>query len=116
MEKEKLNKKKPIYWKDRLCKSVNWDSMNLGGKIKVKIDKSFIEVNVDELTNSKSNKAIKNIIVLTLENGKKETWGSLSEICQFKGFSSSTLYKKDFPFEMNGIKFEKIPFREEYKP
>jgi hypothetical protein len=116
MKKVKLDKLKPIYWNDRLCKNVNWESINMRGKIKVKIDSSFIEVNIDELTNAKNSKAIKNIIVLTFENGEKETWGSLSEICLYKGFSSSTLYKKDFPFEFNGIKFEKIPFREEFKP
>ena len=60
-------------------------------------------------------KAIKNIILLTLPDGKKETWGSLSEVCEKKDLKVNTLYQKKFPFTVNGIKFEKLPFREENK-
>lgn len=54
----------------------------------------------------------KEIILLT--RGKhKEVWGSLAEICRVKGFYYQTLVVKKFPFEYRGIKFARLPFREE---
>jgi hypothetical protein len=49
--KTKLEQQKPIFWKGKLCKLVKWETMNLGGKLEVKINKSLIEVDIDELTN-----------------------------------------------------------------
>ena len=46
-----LNKSAPIFWKNKLCKIVKWDSLNFGGKLKVKINNKFIEVDINELTN-----------------------------------------------------------------
>ena len=41
----------PIFWKGMKCKMIKWESMNLGGKLKIKIDKKFIEVDINELSN-----------------------------------------------------------------
>jgi hypothetical protein len=41
----------PIFWKGRLCKMIDWDSLNLGGKLRIKVSEKFIEVDISELTN-----------------------------------------------------------------
>ncbi len=46
-----LNQSAPIFWNGKLCKFVQWDSMNLGGKLKIKVSSSFIEVDISELSN-----------------------------------------------------------------
>jgi hypothetical protein len=46
-----LKQQKPIFWKGKLCKMIDWDSLNLGGKLKIKISEKFIEVDISELTN-----------------------------------------------------------------
>ena len=46
-----LNQSAPIFWKGKICKFIKWDTLNFGGKIKIKIDKNFIEVNISDLTN-----------------------------------------------------------------
>ena len=51
MKNEILNKSKPILWKGKFCKKINWHSLNFGGKLKIKINKIFIEVDINELTN-----------------------------------------------------------------
>lgn len=49
--KAKLNQSEPIFWKGKLCKLIKWNTLNFGGKLKIKIDKKFIEVDIDELKN-----------------------------------------------------------------
>lgn len=49
--KTKLNKSAPIFWKGKLCKSIKWETLNFGGKLKIKIDRKFIEIDIDELKN-----------------------------------------------------------------
>jgi hypothetical protein len=51
MKSSKLNQGQPIFWKGNLCKFIKWETLNFGGKIKIKINKSFIEVDISELTN-----------------------------------------------------------------
>jgi hypothetical protein len=46
-----LNQSAPIFWKGKPCKFIKWDTLNFGGKLKIKIDKKFIEVDISELTN-----------------------------------------------------------------
>ena len=46
-----LQQEKPIFWNNKLVKFINWDSLNLGGKLKIKINKNFIEVDISELKN-----------------------------------------------------------------
>lgn len=46
-----LQKHLPIFWKGQLCKIIKWGSLNFGGKLKIKIDRKFIEVDISELTN-----------------------------------------------------------------
>jgi hypothetical protein len=48
---EKLNQNQPIFWKGQLCKFIKWESMNFGGKIKIKLNKTFIEADIKDLTN-----------------------------------------------------------------
>jgi len=46
-----LNKTLPIFWKGKLCKFIKWETLNFGGKLKIKIDKKFIQVDILELNN-----------------------------------------------------------------
>jgi hypothetical protein len=57
-------------------------------------------------------KAIKNVILIEKEDAR-EVYGSLSEICDLKGYVYNTLVRKKFPFDHDGWKFSKIPFRKE---
>ena len=50
-KKTQLNQSAPIFWKGKLCKFIKWETLNFGGKLKIKIDKKFIEVDFSELTN-----------------------------------------------------------------
>lgn len=50
--KTKLNQSAPIFWKGKLCKIIRWETLNFGGKLKIKIGKKIIEVDISELTNS----------------------------------------------------------------
>ena len=47
----KLNKSQPVFYKGKKCKFIKWETLNFGGKLKIKIDKKFIEVDITELTN-----------------------------------------------------------------
>lgn len=47
--KTELNKSDPIFWKGKICKFIKWETLNFGGKLKIKIDKKFIEVDINEL-------------------------------------------------------------------
>jgi hypothetical protein len=49
--KTELNQSLPIFWKGKLCKLIKWETLNFGGKLKIKIDKKFIEADIDELKN-----------------------------------------------------------------
>jgi len=49
--KTKLEQEKPIFWKGKICKFIKWETLNFGGKLKIKIDKKFIEIDINELHN-----------------------------------------------------------------
>ena len=49
--KTKLNQSDPIFWKGKLCKFIKWETLNFGGKLKIKLDKKFIDADISELTN-----------------------------------------------------------------
>jgi hypothetical protein len=49
--KTTLNQSAPIFWKGKLCKFIKWETLNFEGKLKIKIDKIFIEVYINELIN-----------------------------------------------------------------
>jgi len=49
--KKQLNQANSIFWKGKLCKFIKWETLNFGGKLKIKINKTFIEVDIAELTN-----------------------------------------------------------------
>ena len=51
LQSTSLNQAKPIFWKGKLCKFIKWQTLNFGGKLKIKINKKFIEVDISELTN-----------------------------------------------------------------
>ena len=51
MKIENLNQSQPIFWKGKICKLIKWETLNFGGKLKIKIDKKFIEADIKELTN-----------------------------------------------------------------
>lgn len=51
MQKFKLNQLEPIFWKGKKCKLIKWKTLNFGGKLKIKINKHFFEVDIKELTN-----------------------------------------------------------------
>ena len=46
-----LNQSSPIFWKGKICKFIKWETLNFDGKLKIKIDKKFIEADIFELTN-----------------------------------------------------------------
>ena len=46
-----LNQSLPIFWKGKLTKYIKWETLNFGGKLKIKISNKFIEVNISELSN-----------------------------------------------------------------
>ena len=35
--KTELNQSLPIFWKGKLCKFIKWETLNFGGKLKIKI-------------------------------------------------------------------------------
>ncbi len=47
----KLNQSAPIFWKGIKCTFIHWESLNLGGKLKIRLNKRTIEVDISELTN-----------------------------------------------------------------
>lgn len=51
MKTAHLNQQLPIFWKGKLCKLIKWDTLNFGGKLKIKINKAFIEADIKELHN-----------------------------------------------------------------
>lgn len=51
-----------------------------------------------------------NIIVLT-KGTLTEAWGSLTEICQTHNLPYHSLKAKKYPFEYDGWRFVKVPFR-----
>lgn len=46
-----LNQSAPIFWKNKLVKFIKWESLNMGGKLKIKITTTFFEVDINELSN-----------------------------------------------------------------
>jgi hypothetical protein len=48
---QELNQSQPIFWRGKLCKFIKWETLNMGGKLKIKIDKKFIEADITELKN-----------------------------------------------------------------
>ena len=46
-----LKKDETIFWKGIKCKFIKWDSLNFGGKIKIRINNRTIEVDISELHN-----------------------------------------------------------------
>jgi len=55
---------------------------------------------------------VKNVIILTFE-GRRETWGSLTKICDTHGINYSEVVRKKFPFEHKGFEFEKVKLNEQ---
>ncbi len=49
--KNQLNQSQPIFWKGKLCKFIKWETLNFGGKLKIRINTNFIEADICELTN-----------------------------------------------------------------
>lgn len=54
---------------------------------------------------------VKTNVIIIAYNGKIEVWGSLAEICRVHKLKYSKLSKKKFPFEYEGIIFEKHKYR-----
>jgi len=52
----------------------------------------------------------KNIIILNKDE-QFEAWGSFTELCEAHGFPYHSLKSKKYPFEFDGWKFVKVPFR-----
>lgn len=46
-----LNQSAPIFWKGKVCKFIKWETLNFGGKLKIKVSSKFIEVDLSELSN-----------------------------------------------------------------
>jgi hypothetical protein len=51
MKNSQLNQQEPIFWKGILIKEIKWETLNFGGKIKIRINKKFIEIDSSELHN-----------------------------------------------------------------
>ena len=41
MKIENLNQSQPIFWKGKICKLIKWETLNFGGKLKIKIAKEY---------------------------------------------------------------------------
>ena len=54
-----------------------------------------------------------NVIILVNE-GQHEVWGSLAEICRTYKFSYGYLSRKKFPFKYRNLQFIKKKFRTQY--
>ncbi len=48
---KKLNQSLPIFWKGIKCKFILWETLNFGGKLKIRLNKRTIEVDISELNN-----------------------------------------------------------------
>lgn len=46
-----LDQAKPIFWGGKICKFIKWESLTIGGNLKIKVGSQFIEVNISELKN-----------------------------------------------------------------
>jgi len=46
-----LNQSQTIFWKGKICKFIKWETLNFGGKLRIQINKNFIEVDIKELSN-----------------------------------------------------------------
>ena len=51
MKAIKLNQQEPIFWKGIKCTFIKWETLNFGGKLKIRLNKRTIEVDISELTN-----------------------------------------------------------------
>jgi hypothetical protein len=49
--KTTLEQNKPIFWKGNICKLIKWETLNFGGKLKIKVNTKLIEVDINELKN-----------------------------------------------------------------
>ena len=49
--KTELNQSLPIFWKGIKCNFIWWESLNFGGKLKIRLNKKIIEVDILELSN-----------------------------------------------------------------
>ena len=47
----KLNQSQPIFWKGIKCQFIKWETLNFGGKLKIRLNNRTIEVDINELTN-----------------------------------------------------------------
>lgn len=56
-------------------------------------------------------KGLKNVIVIEKDDTKK-AYGSLTEICDIHSFPYHRLSRLKYPFEHDGWKFDKVPYRE----
>lgn len=53
----------------------------------------------------------KNIIILE-KDGKKETWGALTDICKVHSeITFGSIKDKKFPFNYKGFEFTKVPYK-----
>ena len=46
-----LNQSAPIFWKGIKCQFIFWETLNFGGKLKIRLNKRTIEVDINELKN-----------------------------------------------------------------
>jgi len=53
---------------------------------------------------------MKNIIIIHSEKSK-EAWSSLTGLCKEHNLPYHTLKVNDFPFEWNGLRFEKLKIK-----
>jgi len=46
-----LNQSAAIFWKGTKVSFIKWETLTMGGKIKIRLNKKTIEVDINELTN-----------------------------------------------------------------
>jgi len=48
---KKLNQAAPIFYKEQICKFIDWENLTAGGQIKVKIKNKYLQVSISDLHN-----------------------------------------------------------------
>jgi hypothetical protein len=49
--KGKLNQQLRIFWKGKICRYIEWETLNDDGKLIIQIDNNYITVHISELSN-----------------------------------------------------------------
>jgi hypothetical protein len=48
---KELNQASPIFYKEQICKFIDWENLTAGGQIKIKIKNKYLQVSISDLHN-----------------------------------------------------------------